>query len=100
MPEGQYLFMGDNRNDSEDSRFPIAGFVPDRNLARHAVRIRLNRQVPAWPGLESYGHENSLSAPSEASVLPMARDALPVRAYLIPSIRHPVSAAMLEYIMA
>ena len=43
VPEGQYFFMGDNRDNSRDSRVPRAldgvGFVPFENLIGRADRV-------------------------------------------------------------
>ena len=43
VPEGQYVFMGDNRDNSSDSRVPRAvgglGLVPYENLIGRADRV-------------------------------------------------------------
>ena len=54
VPAGHYFMMGDNRDNSQDSRWdPPVGFVPEENLVGRAVGVWMNWQWingrPQWP---------------------------------------------------
>ena len=66
VPEGQFFFMGDNRDNSMDSRFPRSaggvGFVPFENLVGRADRVIFSSAGPSMLAFWTWRPDRFLKA--------------------------------------